>query len=386
MSNVSVTRLVPSENKIELSNGMEIFYEKLLLATGGKPSVSELVNMSSLDPSIQQGIITYRGIADFERLYKSFVNPETRNITILGGGFLGSELACSLQTRLHQENNTKKQITLLCPEAGVLGKFLPRYLSDYITKQMKRYNIDVRPGVSVFDVVPSKSSEDMNEHSRLQLQLFGWKDNEHITDQVVIAVGITPRQELAEEAGLETDPVAGGIRVNAAMQVEGNIYAAGDVASFWDRALGRRRVEHWDHALVTGRIAGENMAGGNVTYDWESMFWCDLVGLNISFEATGIIDSSLRTVGVWTLKNSLRRGEFSDQVLNEGVVWYLRGNQVVGALLWNREGKGLDVARQIIGSKHQISSVQDLTNLIPIQSENSKQAPFVIDTSVLGGR
>lgn len=71
---------------------------------------------------------------------------------------MGSELACSLQTRLHQENNTKKQITLLCPEAGVLGKFLPRYLSDYITKQMKRYNIDVRPGVSVFDVVPSKSS------------------------------------------------------------------------------------------------------------------------------------------------------------------------------------------------------------------------------------
>lgn len=197
------------------------------------------------------------------------------------------------------------------------------------------------------------------------MQLFGWKENQHITDQVVIAVGITPRQELAEEAGLETDPVAGGIRVNAAMQVEDNIYAAGDVASFWDRALGRRRVEHWDHAVVTGRIAGENMSGGHATYDWESMFWCDLDGLNISFEATGVIDASLRTVGVWSLKNSFRRGEFSDQELNDGVVvsncscvmpcvdkiikWYLRGNQVVGALLWNREGKGLDTARQVIG-------------------------------------
>lgn len=381
MKNVSVTQLYPKENKLKLSNGMEIFYQKLLLATGGKPSVSELVNTSAIDPRIRDSIVTFRNIADFEHLYSSFVNPKHRNITILGGGFLGSELACSLQTKLKQHNESSKQITLLCPEAGVLGKFLPRYLSDYVTKQMKLYDIDVRPGVSVFDVV---KSNDTNEHSRIQLQLFGWKENQHITDQVVIAVGITPRQELAEEAGLETDPVAGGIRVNAAMQVEDNIYAAGDVASFWDRALGRRRVEHWDHAVVTGRIAGENMSGGHATYDWESMFWCDLDGLNISFEATGVIDASLRTVGVWSLKNSFRRGEFSDQELNDGVVWYLRGNQVVGALLWNREGKGLDTARQVIGSRLRINSVQDLTSLIPVQDENSKQPPFVIDTSILG--
>ncbi|GJQ13586.1 hypothetical protein GpartN1_g5377.t1 [Galdieria partita] len=383
MTNVSVTQLYPKENKIQLSNGLEIFYNKLLLATGGKPNASELVNTSSIDPSIRDSIITFRRISDFEHLYNSFINPKYRNITILGGGFLGSELACSLQNRLNQENQRNKQITLLCPEAGVLGKFLPRYLSDYITKQMQQHNIDVRPGVSVFDMIPTQSIDTV-DHSRIQLQLIGWNDDQHMTDQVVIAVGITPRQELAEEAGLETDPVAGGIRVNAAMQVEGNIYAAGDVASFWDRALGRRRVEHWDHAVVTGRIAGENMSGGHATYDWESMFWCDLVGLNISFEATGMIDASLRTVGVWSLKNSFRRGEFSDQNLNEGVVWYLRGNQVVGALLWNREGKGLDIAKQVIGSKLQISSVQDLTSLIPVQDESGKQAPFVIDTSVLG--
>ncbi|EME29272.1 Apoptosis-inducing factor 1, mitochondrial [Galdieria sulphuraria] len=383
LMNVSVTQLYPKENKIKLSNGMEVFYQKLLLATGGKPNVSELINNSSIDPSIHDSIITFRSISDFERLHNSFINPKYRNITILGGGFLGSELACSLQTRLNQEHERNKQVTLLCPEAGVLGKFLPRYLSDYITKQMRQHNVDVRPGVSVFDIVPTTST-DSSDETRIQLQLFGWKDKEHITDQVVIAVGITPRQELAEEAGLEMDPVAGGIRVNAAMQVEGNIYAAGDVASFWDRALGRRRVEHWDHAVVTGRIAGENMSGGHATYEWESMFWCDLVGLNISFEATGMIDASLRTIGVWNLKNTFRRGEFSDQDLNEGVVWYLRGNQVVGALLWNREGKGLDVARQVIGTKFQISSVQDLTNLIPVQDESGKQAPFVIDSSVLG--
>eukprot|EP00871_Galdieria_phlegrea_P000844 jgi/Galph1/1760/GphlegSOOS_G456.1 len=385
LTNTYVEDVFPQENKIKLSNGCYIFYKKLLLATGGTPVISELMSSSAIDPAIEKKVFTFRGFHDYERLYRTLEDPNNKNITVLGGGFLGSELACSLQNLLKQsskENNTK--ITLLCPEAGVLAKYLPRYLSDHITKKVQQFGIDVRPGVSIFHMVPNMTAN--KEPSRILLQLFGWKENEHVTDEVVIAVGIYPRQELAERAGLETDPVAGGIRVNAAMHVEGDIYAAGDVASFWDRSLGRRRVEHWDHAVVTGRIAGANMCDENAIYDWQSMFWCDLVGLNVSFEATGIIDSSLRTVGVWNVHNHVKRGEFADQDLRDGVVWYLRGDCVVGALLWNREGKGLETAKKAIGSKLRISSVKDLTYLIPVVDEKSGHAPFVVDTSVLGSQ
>lgn len=72
----------------------------------------------------------------------------------------------------------------------------------------------------------------------------------------------------------------------------------GDCASFHDITLGRRRVEHHDHAVISGRLAGENMAGGVRPYAHQSMFWSDL-GPKVGFEAVGLVDSSLETVGVW---------------------------------------------------------------------------------------
>ena len=55
-----------------------------------------------------------------------------------------------------------------------------------------------------------------------------------------------------------------------------NLYAAGDAASFYDITLGRRRVDHHDHAVVSGRLAGQNMAGAKKAYTHQSMFWSDL--------------------------------------------------------------------------------------------------------------
>jgi NADPH-dependent 2,4-dienoyl-CoA reductase/sulfur reductase-like enzyme len=63
------------------------------------------------------------------------------------------------------------------------------------------------------------------------------------------------------ESGLEIDPHLGGYVVNAELQARNSIWVAGDAACFYDIKLGRRRVEHHDHAVVSGRLAGENMTG-----------------------------------------------------------------------------------------------------------------------------
>lgn len=67
--------------------------------------------------------------------------------------------------------------------------------------------------------------------------------------------------------------------------------------------MGRRRVEHHDHAVVSGRLAGENMTGAQKPYLHQSMFWSDL-GPDVGYEAIGIVDSSLPTVGVFAKATS----------------------------------------------------------------------------------
>ncbi len=81
------------------------------------------------------------------------------------------------------------------------------------------------------------------------------------SDHVIVAAGIEPECELASSANLELDPVNGGFVVNSELEARRNIWVAGDAASFYDGQLGRRRVEHHDNAIVTGRLAGGNMVG-----------------------------------------------------------------------------------------------------------------------------
>lgn len=81
-------------------------------------------------------------------------------------------------------------------------------------------------------------------------------------------------------------------------------FKAGDAACFYDPKFGRRRIEHHDHAVVTGRLAGENMTGAHKPYIHQSMFWSDL-GPDIGFEAIGLVDSKLPTVGVFAKAQSM---------------------------------------------------------------------------------
>ena len=124
------------------------------------------------------------------------------------------------------------------------------------------------------------------------------KTNWLLADHIVVAVGLEPNVQLATNSGFEIDPRLGGYVVNAELQARNSIWVAGDAACFYDTRLGRRRVEHHDHAVVSGRLAGENMTGAGKPYWHQSMFWSDL-GPKIGFEAIGMVDSSLQTVGLF---------------------------------------------------------------------------------------
>ena len=140
-------------------------------------------------------------------------------------------------------------------------------------------------------------------------------EREIAVDAVVAGIGIQPNDELAKAAGLEVD---NGIRVDRGLRTSHpDIYAAGDVANFYNPALDQRlRVEHEDNANTMGRLAGQAMAGRKVSYDHLPSFYSDL--FELGFEAVGEVDAQLETVADW--KEPYRKG----------VVYYLREGRVHG--------------------------------------------------------
>jgi NADPH-dependent 2,4-dienoyl-CoA reductase/sulfur reductase-like enzyme len=163
----------------------------------------------------------------------------------------------------------------------------------------------------------------------------GQGDREVVADGVVAGIGIQPNVELARAAGLEVD---NGIRVDASLRTSHpDIYAAGDVANFYNPALDRRlRVEHEVNANTMGQLAGQGMAGRTVTYDHLPFFYSDL--FELGYEAVGEVDSRLETVADWK------------EPYREGVVYYLRGGRVRGVLLWN-VWEQVDAARKLIAER-----------------------------------
>jgi NADPH-dependent 2,4-dienoyl-CoA reductase/sulfur reductase-like enzyme len=147
---------------------------------------------------------------------------------------------------------------------------------------------------------------------------------------VVIGLGIEPNTDLAERAGLRVDD---GILVDSRLATDDPfVYAAGDVVSYPDPILGRRRVEHVDNANEQGAAVGRIMAGSDEKYTHTPSYYSDV--FDLSYEAVGKLDASLETVEDWKDDSSV-------------VVYYLDGGVPVGVLLWN-VWDATDKARQVL--------------------------------------
>nr|XP_045609744.1 apoptosis-inducing factor 1, mitochondrial-like isoform X3 [Procambarus clarkii] len=378
-----VVKLDVHKKRAFMDDGSEVSYDKCLIATGGTPKSLPVLDNAGED--VQKNVTLFRTISDFQRLHE--VARLGKHITIVGGGFLGSELACALG---HKSKTTNGSVMQIYPESGNMGKVLPEYLSKWTTEKVKSEGVDVITNSFVEGV---KSTKD----GKVQLTLNTGK--EVVTDHVVVAVGLEPDVELARSSSLEIDETHGGFRVNAELEARSNLWVAGDAACFFDIKLGRRRVEHHDHAIVSGRLAGENMTGSGKPYWHQSMFWSDL-GPEVGYEAIGIVDSSLPTVGVFakaTAKDTPKavveatgeslRSE-TEQVANtssfihssaphaplkgedygKGIIFYLRENVVVGIVLWNVFNR-MPIARKIIKDGKSYDDLNEVAKLFSLHSE-----------------
>ncbi|HWJ32820.1 MAG TPA: FAD-dependent oxidoreductase [Gaiellaceae bacterium] len=284
-------------------HGDEYHWEKLLLATGGRPRTI---------PGAE-GVIYFRTLDDY-RAVRGRVH-EGASAIVIGGGFIGSELAAALAA-------TGCRVTMIFPERGIASRILPAELSAYVTDQYREHGVEVltEETVAAAGATWVKTGDGRTIEA----------------DIVVAGLGIEPESDLAQAAGLEVD---NGIVVDAFGRASGHedVFAAGDVASFPIEALGRRfRVEHEDHAKSHGRAAGANMAGANVPYLHLPFFYSDM--FDLGYEAVGEVDARLATIESWEEPN------------RKGIVAYVdEERRPRGFLYWN-VWDHVDAGRELIAA------------------------------------
>ena len=301
--------LDPHCKRVTDDQGTAYMFDKLLLATGGRPRRL---------PFGEEQVIYFRTLDDYQRLRG--LAEQGRRFAVIGGGFIGSEIAAALAMN-------GKEVVLAFPGEGIGDRVFPLDLSRFLNDFYRQKGVEVRPGERVVGLETRAGRQGLktrNERTQTEVEIEA--------DCVVAGIGIQPNVELAEAAGLE---VGDGIRVNASLCTSHpDIYAAGDVARFQNPALGTSlRGEHEDNANMMGRLAGQAMAGRSVSYDRLPSFYSDL--FELGYEAVGEVDPRLETVADWKEPH------------REGVVYYLRKGRVRGVLLWNVWGQ-VDAARQLI--------------------------------------
>lgn len=279
-------------------------FDTLLLATGGRPKRL---------PFGGDGIIYYRTLADYQRLRE--LSEKGGKIAILGSGFIGSELAASLCA-------SGVEVVMLFRGPGIGSHIFPRELSEFLN----HYYLE--RGVEVLAHEQVRSVERKGDHLVLHTKRHGALP----VSGIVAGLGIEPRVELAQSIGLRVDS---GIVVDEFLRTSHpDIYAAGDVAAFYNQALNQRlQVEHEDNANTMGKLAGRNMAGYPHRYTHLPYFYSDL--FDLGYEAVGDTDPRLSVVVDWKEK------------FREGVIYYRRDGLVRGVLLWNVWGQ-VDAARHLI--------------------------------------
>jgi NADPH-dependent 2,4-dienoyl-CoA reductase/sulfur reductase-like enzyme len=299
-----VTAIDAKRKTVTDERGDAVTYGKLLLATGGTP------RRLPLDTG---RIIYFRTYDDYRRL-RALANERLR-FAVLGGGFIGSEIAAALKL-------AGRDVVMLVPEDGIGARVFPADLSHFLVDYYREQGVEVRTGEGLAGLTPAAGKVIVKTTSGQELPL----------DVVVAGLGIQPNVDLAEQAGLR---VENGILVDELLRTSmPDIFAAGDVANFFNPALGTRmRVEHEDNANTMGEIAGRNMAGAGRRYDHLPMFYSDL--FDLGYEAVGDVSARHQTVADWK------------QEFREGVIYYLEAGRVRGVLLWNTWGQ-VDAARALI--------------------------------------
>jgi 3-phenylpropionate/trans-cinnamate dioxygenase ferredoxin reductase component len=305
----NVITLDAQKKRVTDDQGATYTYGKLLLATGGAP-----VRL----PFGGDKILYFRTLDDYKQLREQ--TSQKHRFAVIGGGFIGSEIAAAL-------TGDKQSVAIVFPESGIGARFYPPDVSSFLNDYYRGNGVEVYTDESISGL----------EQRGAQLALLTHSGKAIVADAVIAGIGIRPSTSLAEAAGLK---VENGIVVDEFLRTsQPEIYAAGDVANFFNPLLGKRlRVEHEDNANRMGEMAGRNMVASVTNaeparYDYLPFFYSDL--FELGYEGVGEFNPQYEVIADW------------EEPYRKGALYYLKEKRVRGVLLWDTWGE-MDAARDLI--------------------------------------
>lgn len=253
-----------AERIVRLADGSPVPYEKLLIATGSMPRRLPF-------PGPGKRCVYLRTFDDALAI-RAALGPGSR-LAIVGGGFIGLELAASARKR-------GATVTVIEAQPRILMRGIPAELAAVVHDAHLAEGVDIRCGAAI------ETIEDGSASARVVLASGEIVE----ADLVVIGVGAVPVTTLAETADLA---VENGIAVDAELRTsDPNIYAAGDCCSFPVGIYGDRRVrlEAWRNAQEQGALAARNMLGAGERHSSVPWFWSDQYDLTL--QIAGLADEA----------------------------------------------------------------------------------------------
>lgn len=287
-----------------------IVFNKALIATGGRPVRLAL-----------PGVYYLRSLDDSAAI--SAAAREGQRVVIIGAGFIGLEAAASLT-----QMGLKVDVVETAPH--IWPRFADAKLAAFFQGYCSERGVTFHTGEMVIEI---------RGDNRASLVVTR-TEKEFSCDFVCAGVGLLPNEEVARDAGLK---VGNGVIVNEYMQSSHpDIYAAGDVANYFDPIFEKqRRVEHWGHAEYSGQIAGLNMSGANTKYNLVSYVWSDIFDLHLEFAGDETNHDQM------LIRGSMEKHPFT--------VLYLRENRLTAYFAVNTDAKDFIPLKRLIQRKIDLS-------------------------------
>ncbi|MDX8493468.1 FAD-dependent oxidoreductase [Mesorhizobium sp. VK22B] len=307
---VRIDRIEIGARRLDVSGGGTLAFDRLVLATGSRP------RLLKLDGAELAGVVSLRSLAD-ARLIRE-LSAQSEDVVILGGGFIGLEIAATLRA-------AGRKVTVVEAVDRLLGRAVAPVIAAHARQRLEATGVRIMTGTTVSRLEGDAgrvSAAITSGGERLPAQL------------VIIGIGVVPNVELAEAAGLAT---GNGIRVDQHMQSSiPEILAVGDAASYrhWFTG-GDVRLESVQNATDQARLAARTILGHAEPFSAVPWFWSD------------IGDMKLQMVG-------LTQGGDSHVVLGEPAenrfsIYHYAGNRLLGIESVNRPADHM-LGRKMLGA------------------------------------